>query len=118
MSRERWFRGSDEAAAFDWYRPARDLEIPIEIARALYIRAMQRAIDVQRAEALYLRWLHDAAARQAETSAQVPGRQTRVIRETEQSQRTRRHAELARLGPGKWTRSLLETSEERLPGAE
>jgi hypothetical protein len=120
MSRERLFRGSDEAAAFDWYRPARDLDVPFEIARALYVRAMQRLVDVRRAEALYVRWLRDVAtARQPAAQPSVPGRQTRVNRETERAGRSWQPEELARLGPGKWTRSLLENSgDARLPGAE
>jgi hypothetical protein len=122
MSRERWFHGGDETAAFDWHRPARDLDVPIEIARALYLRAMRLAIEVSRAEMLYLRWLREAAA--ARRSAALPpvpfpGRQSRVTYEASASGRTRQPAELERLGPGKWTEALLETDDDaHLPGAD
>src|SRR5215510_1542041 len=117
MSRERWFRGSDEAAAFDWYRSARELDVPLDIARVLCDRAMQRVVDVRRAEALYLRWLREAAAaRRPAAESPTPGRTTRVLREVGHG-KTWQLRELERLGPGKWTRSLLEASDEaRLPG--
>lgn len=122
MSREQWFRGSNEAAAFTWDQPARDLEVPVETARALYLRAMQRVADVQRAEMLYLRWLHEAAAaRRSELPAPMPGRQTRVLHETVPLGRSWKRSALERLGPGKTTRSLLEaheTSGDALPGAD
>lgn len=33
MNLERWLRGGDETAAFDWARPARELDVPLEIGR-------------------------------------------------------------------------------------
>src|ERR1043166_5782606 len=59
MNRERLFRGSDEVRAFDWVRAARDLDVPLDIARALYQQAIQQALDLARAEALYQRWLRE-----------------------------------------------------------
>src|SRR3954465_4866299 len=106
MNQQRWLRGDDGAGAFDWRRSARDVEVPAEIARALYARAMRQADDAQRAEALYLRWLRDAAALRRAVPAPVPGRRTQVMQEA--AGRTRTSHELAALGPGKWTRSLLE----------
>src|SRR5436190_1924377 len=82
MTLERWIRGSDETAAFDWARSARELDVPLELARALYVRAMRRALDVRRAETLFLRWLREAAAaRRPASPPPAPGRQTRVTRE-------------------------------------
>jgi hypothetical protein len=67
-SKQRWVR-SDETVAFDWYRSARELEVPVEVARALYARAMRAAdADPRRAEELYLRWLRDAVQRVAPAS--------------------------------------------------
>jgi hypothetical protein len=107
MTQERWFRGGDEATAFDWYRSARDLDVPVEIARALYARALQLAADAgpRRAEDLYLRLLRDAARAQHPAAAsRAPGRQTRVIHEAKPLELP----ELAALGPGRWTRTLFE----------
>ena len=117
MTLERWIRGSDETAAFDWARSARELDVPLELARALYVRAMRRALDVRRAETLFLRWLREAAAaRRPASPPPAPGRQTRVTREARG--RAWPSRELERLGPGKWTRSLLESDDARLPGAD
>lgn len=110
MTQERWFRGADEAAAFDWYRSARDLDVPVEIARTLYARAMQVAADSgrRRAEDLYLRWLRDAARAQSPAPAsRAPGRQTRVLHEAKPPELP----ELAALGPGRWTRTLFERDD-------
>src|SRR3954471_19474229 len=110
MNQQRLLRGDDETGVFDWRRAARELDVPVEISRALYARAQRQADDAQRAEALYLRWLRDAATlRQAEPPP-VPGRQTRVMHEA--AGRGRSSRELAALGPGKWTRSLLEDERE------
>src|SRR5438045_2228628 len=98
MTRERWFHGGEEFAAFNWQRPARDLDVPIETARALYVRAMRLAIEVQRAEMLYRRWLSDAASapRLASVPAPVSGCQTRVLYETEGGARAAELLDLAR----------------------
>ena len=108
MTQERWFRGADEAAAFDWYRSARDLDVPVDIARALYARAMQLSPDAgrRRAEDLYLRWLRDAA-RGRNPATPAPGRQTRVIHESKPLDLPG----LAALGPGRWTRTLFERDD-------
>src|SRR5258706_9647392 len=110
MSKERSFR-SDEAAAFDWYRSARELDVPVEVARALYVRAMQRAADARRAEGLYLRWLRDAAQDAAPAAPPPPGRKTLVISEAERASGSRQRSELGLLDPGRWTRTLLEAGE-------
>ena len=120
MNPQRWLRG-EEAGAFDWRRSARDLDIPVEAARALYARALRQADDVGRAEALYLRWMRDAAAlRRAKAPPSTPGRKTRVMHEA--GDRARASAELEALGPGKWTRSLMEAAggdaSRELPGYE
>ena len=79
---QRWIRGGDDRAAFDWYQSARSLDVPMELARALYVRAMQRAQGLSHAEALYQRWLRDAAAAlKPATPPTPPGRQTRVERD-------------------------------------
>ena len=110
MTRERWLRAGDEAAAFDWRRSARDLEVPVEIAHALYARALDQADDPRGAEALYLRWLRDMAALRRTARPPVPGRKTQVMHDA--AGRSRSSRELAALGPGKWTRSLLEAERE------
>ena len=107
MTRERWFGGSNEAAAFDWSRSARELGVSADIARPLYIRAMQRAADSgpRRAEELYLRSLRDAAAQASNAvPVRVPGRTTLVLRDGKHRDRR----ELERLGPGRSTRTLFE----------
>jgi len=82
MGRDRWFRGDDQAAAFDWQRSARELGVAVEFARDLYARAMQRAVEPQRVQELYLRWLRDAVAiQQSATTSPVPGRRTQVMHE-------------------------------------
>src|SRR3954463_13610115 len=116
MTQQRWLRGDDETGAFDWRRSARELEVPAEMARALYARAVRQADDARRAEALYLRWLSDAAALRRAAPAPVPGRRTQVMEEADGRSRTSR--ELAALGPGKWTRSLLETEREAAAARE
>src|ERR1041384_6450158 len=88
MNRERWLRSSDEAAAFDWLRLARELEVPAEIARELYRRAMQLVNDAdpQRVETLYVRWLRAAgAARRPAKPSLTPGRKTRVMQEMDKA---------------------------------
>ncbi|MEO7734562.1 MAG: DUF4157 domain-containing protein, partial [Kofleriaceae bacterium] len=109
MTQERWFRGSDEAATFDWSRSARALDVSADIARALYVRAMQRAADSgpRRAQELYLRWLQEAARAARLAAPLVPGRDTRVLRDA----KPRELRELERLGPGRWTRSLFEAAK-------
>jgi hypothetical protein len=119
MRQERSFRGSDESSAFDWQRPARDLEVPLDVARALYLRAIRISDDPRRAELLYLRWLRDVAgARPSVSPPPAPGRRTRVEHE---AQRARRPwpQDAAAAGLGKWTRSLLETEvDEAAPSAD
>src|ERR1043166_1104305 len=114
MSQDRLFR-SDEAAAFDWYRPARELDVSVEIARSLYARAMQRAADsdLRRAEALYLGWLRDAAQHPALISPPPPGRKTLVMRETEKASKPWHLQDFGRLDPGRSTRALLEAGDDR-----
>src|SRR4051812_28566512 len=117
MRQERLLRGSDESSAFDWQRSARDLDIPLEIARALYLRAVRSVDDPQRAEALYQRWLRDAAVARGLASP-VPGRRTRVEHEARGRSRPSPR-EVAANGIGKWTRTLLETeAEDASPSAE
>jgi Domain of unknown function (DUF4157) len=115
MSQQRWIRGGDERA-FDWYQPASALGVPLELARELYLRAIRRAEDAQRAEALYLRWLDDAAAAlRPAAPPSVPGRKTRAMHDGGPG----RPRGLEQLGPGKWTRALLATDDEaQLPGAD
>src|SRR5262249_17336598 len=97
MSRERWFRHQDEIAAFDWEMRARELGVPVDVARALWLRAMRLTTDRRRAETLYLRWLRDAAAaRQPAAVAPVPGRQTRVMYEASGADRGRRSSDIER----------------------
>ncbi|HEX8109935.1 MAG TPA: hypothetical protein VF516_19525, partial [Kofleriaceae bacterium] len=117
MHLERSFRGSDESSAFDWERPAQDLDIPHDVARALYRRALQSADDLRRAEAIYRRWLQDVvAARTPVSPPPAPGRQTRVERE---ARGRRPRPQDAAVGLGKWTRSLLETEvDDAAPGAD
>jgi Domain of unknown function (DUF4157) len=113
MSRERWFRGGDDAAAFDWQRSARELGVPADIAHAMYLRAMRLMVDIERAETLYRRWLRDAAqARRQATSPPAPGRRTQVMRHAEPVVRSWTPSQLERLGPGKWTRALTESRDE------
>src|SRR5262245_49072150 len=84
MSRERWFRSGDDAMEFDWRGPARELDVPLDIARALYLRATRLAPDVvERAEQLYLRWLREIASQASGAAAQSrsPGRETLLTRE-------------------------------------
>jgi hypothetical protein len=79
MRQERLFRGSNKSSTFDWQHSARDLDVPLHIARALYLRATCITDDPCRAEAFYLRWLRDAAAARPPVSlSPVPGRRTRV----------------------------------------
>ena len=112
MSVERWIRGNDETAGFDWRRPARELDVPLDIARALYLRALQSEIDPRRIEALFLAWLRAAAAaRQTAAAPPVPGRRTQVLHGRDGS-RTPQADDLRRLGPGKWTRVLLDAERE------
>jgi uncharacterized protein DUF4157 len=119
MSLERWIRGDDEAAAFDWRRPARELDVPLDIARALHRQAMRNATDPRRVETLFLAWLRAAAAaRAAEAAPPPPGRRTQVLHGRDRS-RTPQTEELRRLDPGKWTRVLLdaERAAEAADGA-
>jgi hypothetical protein len=113
MRLERSFRGSSEAA-FDWHQAARELDVPLEIARDLYLRAMRRATDlgVEYARQLYLRWLHGTAQarRTAEPPPRPPGRLTLAMHESGAARRVQQSRDLERLGPGKWTRSLLEAA--------
>jgi len=125
MSQERWFRRGDVAAAFDWSRAARDLDVPLEVARALYAQVMRVAPDAEpeHAEALYLRWLRAAAAagRSAAeaAAAPVPGRRTRVMPDPGKAARARQRPGSYQLDPGRWTRAMFEAddaAEAPLPG--
>lgn len=110
MSRARWFRDDNELVAFDWLRAARELDIPEDVARALYIRALRVTSDMQHAEVLYHRWLRDAAeARRSRAVASVPGRRTRILHELEHAGR---QPDIEKLAPGRWTRVLLKTTDE------
>ena len=63
--------------SFDWRRPARELGVPIELARELYAQAMRRVIDGEQIAALYLRALRDATpAHRRELAPPVPGSRT------------------------------------------
>ncbi len=119
MRQERWFRDSNESSTFDWQRSARDLDVSLDIARALYLRATRITDAPHRAEVLYLRWLRDATtARPPVSLSSVPGRQTRVEYEAGGHRRLRPQ-DVASVGPGKWTRSLLETEvDNAFPGAQ
>jgi phage-related protein len=113
MTLERWIRGEEETGAFDWRRPARELDVPLELARSLYLRAMQRAMDLPRIEALYLAWLRTAAeARRPAAPPPAPGRRTQVSAAQRGAVAAPDAEELRRLGPGKWTRSLLEGRDD------
>ena len=80
MSRERWIRNHDEAGALDWRRQSRELDVPLDVARPLYLRAMEHAVNVRRAETLYLSWLRAAAATYKPVALpSVPGRRTQVL---------------------------------------
>jgi uncharacterized protein DUF4157 len=119
MTHERWFRDGNEAA-FDWRRSARELDVSDEIARALYVRALQRAADEggARPEELYLRWLRATAVarRLAANPVATPGRVTRPSSRAGEA----RPRDLEALGPGKWTRALIASAqdEDRLPGQD
>jgi len=96
--RERWFRGDDQAAALDWQRSARELGVSVDLARELYGRAMQRAIEPRRVQELYLCWLRDAVAIQpSATPSPVPGRRTRVMHDARSAGVSWRQEELERL---------------------
>jgi uncharacterized protein DUF4157 len=115
MSRERWFLGDDRAAAFDWSGPARDLEVPAGVARALYARAVQRSLDAGRAAALYLGWLHaEVATHHRAAPCSVPGRRTRVM----PGDPADRPWELALAAPGRSTRVLREARDEATPAPD
>ncbi|HMG52936.1 MAG TPA: hypothetical protein VK601_05635, partial [Kofleriaceae bacterium] len=73
---------------------------------------MRLSDDPRRAEALYRRWLRAAVEARRAAPARPPGRQTRVTHEDATSGPARRSRELEQLGPGKWTRSLLEVGSE------
>lgn len=93
--------------------------MPSEIARALYVRAMRRALhaDVRDIEQLYLRWLRAAAERRPTPPPPTPGRQTPVMHEARRSAGAPQLPGLDRLGPGKWTRVLLEAIEPAVASA-
>lgn len=112
MGRERWFRGEDEVWAFDWARAAHELDVPLDVAHELYLRATRRATDAHGAERLYRGWLRDATAADRPAPARcVPGRQSRVTCEDGRPDRSQRPRDFAALAPGRWTRALLESGE-------
>ncbi len=105
MIKERFFRTAD-AAAFDWLGPANVLDVPGDVAHALYVRAMQRVHDVELAEALYRHWLRcEADERRSVAAPAVIGRRTLVQEHAETSWHPR-----AGFAPGKLTRVLLEAA--------
>jgi hypothetical protein len=109
MSRERWLRGGDETPAFDWSAEARKLDVPLDVARALYLRAARLVADPERAEQLYLRRLRAAAeARRAAAPRPVaaPGRRTRLFHEPGGAADERTHRD--QHAPGRTTRVLYE----------
>lgn len=121
MSRERLLRIDDEFSAFDWSRAARELDVPTDVARSLYLRAIRITADPARAEMLYRRWLREAAgARPRPAATAAPGRQTRVRHEAGDASETRRSRDRDRLAPGRSTRVLLEARrhDARVLGTE
>src|SRR4051812_14649883 len=118
MSRERWVHGGDGAAAFDWRQRANQFDVPLDVARALYDRAMQRAIDGWRAEELYVRWLRAAAASQAKPEPLPhPGRLSLVTHEAREAERPRHLRKPGTLGIGKTARVLFEATPPSRPAA-
>lgn len=83
MGRERWIRGGREGRErpFDWYTLAKERDIPLEQARALYEEASRRASESRgphrNAEALYLELLEGARQEAVRPS---PGKVTRTMR--------------------------------------
>jgi hypothetical protein len=115
MSRERWFRAQDDSHAFDWSGPAGELEVPVDVAHALYVRAVRFAADPARAEALYLRWLRATAESlraAAATSSAAPGRHTRVSQDSAYADRARGRRDRGSRSPGRTTLVALEASAD------
>lgn len=77
MTRERAFQPGDETA-FDWRGPATAQDISVDVAHALYLRALRSVVEVEQAEALYRRWLRQHIASREAGRVPVPGRQTQV----------------------------------------
>lgn len=92
-------------SAFDWRGLASACRVPDDVARALYVRAMQCAIDARHAEALYRRWLSAEAE-----AARPPGRQTRLQAGAPPGWPGLPH-ELAGLAPGRVTGAMLASAE-------
>ena len=91
----------------DWRRLASDRNISHEVARGLWERARSSAAnDPKQVERLFQHLLDDAAGAGAGASRE-PGRETLVNTQGVQDPAT--------LGPGKWTRALLEGNEARGP---
>src|SRR5262245_23030073 len=118
MSRDRLFGRGGGRAASGGGRPARDGDVPVDVARSLSVRATRLAIGPRLVETLYLRWLRATAAARPHAAMElaVPGRQTQMLRHGCSDRRERRaHGPRA---PGRWTRVLHEASDDpaRLPG--
>jgi hypothetical protein len=110
MNRDRSF-GLTNEVAFDWRGPARAFAIPDDIARALYTRAVERTLDVRRAEELYLRWLRaEARGRKLDTTPVAPGGRTQVpsLMASAEAWKLR---ELEGVAPHKLTRVMLAFQE-------
>lgn len=108
----RWFHGGDGAAVFDWRQRANEHDVSLVVARALYDRALQCAIDEWHAAELYVRWLR-AAASEVGTH---PGPASRGVHAHEardqRRKRARRLRASGRLTIGKTTRVLFEATQD------
>jgi hypothetical protein len=97
-----------EAGGIDWRRLATDRNVSPVVARGLWERARAAAHDdLAEAEHAYLRMLEEAETADA---THEPGRETLVGS-------TPGARDAASLGPGKWTRVLLEDQKAGGPGA-
>jgi hypothetical protein len=77
MTTARAFQPGDEAA-FDWRRPAAVHDISIDVAHALYLRALRSVVEVDQAEMLYRRWLRQHVASREAGRIPTPGRHTQA----------------------------------------
>src|SRR5262245_38214902 len=118
MSRERLFRAHDDSHAFDWSSPARELDVPVDVAHALYVRAVRCAADPVRAEELYLRWLRATAESlraAAAPSSAAPGRSTQVEQASSSPDRARALRHRDSRSPGRTTLVALEIGDDAAP---
>jgi hypothetical protein len=128
VSRERWFSGHSDAAAFDWRGPANAHGVADDVAHALYVRAMQRVRDVRAAEELYLHSLRDEVAERPhrspgesrqppERKGLAPGAMTGVLlaagRKDPVSTETVGAWAPAPTGPSAWAKDWLATHPPR-----